>query len=322
MQEILVNKYNIKSRLDIFLKEVLNTTRNNASKLIKNSKILVNNKVVQKTSYEININDVVNICEIKQNMEHTKEKKNIDIEILYEDDDILVINKPVNLIVHRAHENDTQNSIVDWITLNKIQTSSLGDSNRHGIVHRLDKTTSGAMVIAKNNESHIALKEQLQKRNMGRFYLCVIDKPLKEDLIIKSNIARHPKNRLKYINTEVGKESKSAFYKISDNNKNELICAKLFTGRTHQIRVHLAKINRHILGDYFYGYKGEYNKRILLHSHKLYLSHPKTSKNLKFYAPIPEVMLEYIKELIHLGGNNENFEKFFFSFMCKFYDDI
>lgn len=320
MQEILVNEHNIQDRLDIFLKETLNITRNNASKLIKNSQISINNTIIQKASYELKTNDIVRIAEIQipQKNEETK----LEIEILYEDSDILVINKPINLIVHKAHEHDMQNSVVNWLIQNNIQTSSIGDSYRHGIIHRLDKTTSGAMVIAKNNESHMALKEQLQQRTMGRFYLCMIDNPLKENITIQSNIMRHPKNRLKYINAKSGKEAKSAFYKISSKDNNELICAKLFTGRTHQIRVHLAKINRHIIGDYFYGYKGEYDNRILLHSHTLYLTHPRTSENLRFYAPIPKDMLEYIQRFTDFGGKDENFEEYLYDFMHMFYSGI
>ena len=126
---------------------------------------------------------------------------------------------------------------------------------------------------------------------------------------------RHPRNRLKYIpttkNTPLSKEAKTAFYKIINNNKIELIGAKLFSGRTHQIRAHLSKIQRHILGDAFYGYKGNYTTRILLHSHLLYLTHPTTKQRLEIYAPFWEDMLLFLHQEFYPTQNLEYFKKNF-----------
>ena len=157
------------------------------------------------------------------------------------------------------------------------------------------------MVIARNNKAHQNLSLQLQKRQMGRYYLAMIDLPLKDNTIIEAPIARNPKNRLKMAVVRNGKSAKSAFYKLAlaKNEKFELISAKLFSGRTHQIRVHLSSINRHILGDGLYGCKVK-AKRVFLHAYILYLFHPATNKKITFIADLPQDFKEVL---------NQNFSK-------------
>lgn len=194
--------------------------------------------------------------------------------------------------------------MVDWLKLKNISLSTISGEERHGIVHRLDKGTSGVMVIAKTNEAHLNLSKQLEDKSMGRYYLAILDLALKENVIIEKPIGRNPNNRLKMSIEENGRYAKSAFSKIalSDNEKFELIACKLYTGRTHQIRVHLSSINRHILGDNLYGFKGELNKinRFLLHAYYLYLTHPVTNKQMCFKANLPEDMKNFL---------NTNFQK-------------
>ena len=217
------------------------------------------------------------------------------IQRLYEDDDILVLNKPPFLATHGA-PSLKEPSLVEWLKAHKIQCSTISGELREGIVHRLDKQTSGALVVAKNNDAHNALSAQLADKTMGRLYLAIIDLPLKEDIEIECYLARNPKNRLKISKVDMRKYKKSAessldsaqpkfaryskskFYKLlpSKDGKKELILAKLFTGRTHQIRAHLESINRHIVGDELYGYKrgkGE-GERVMLHAYLLELTHP------------------------------------------------
>jgi 23S rRNA pseudouridine1911/1915/1917 synthase len=165
-------------------------------------------------------------------------------------------------------------------------------------VHRIDKETTGALVIAKNNESHQKLSEQLQDKSMGRYYLALIDCPLKDNITINKPIGRNPKNRLKMDVVEGGKEAKTSFVKLAEGRGDtELIVAKLYTGRTHQIRVHLATLGRHILGDSLYGYQSKSYKvdRVNLHAYQLYLIHPRTGEKMHFIAPLFDDMEKFLR---------------------------
>jgi 23S rRNA pseudouridine1911/1915/1917 synthase len=215
-----------------------------------------------------------------------------DIEILYEDDDILIINKPPHLIVHPA-PSVKEPTLVDWLKHKGISLSTLSGEERHGIVHRIDKETSGALVVAKNNDAHTKLSKQLEDKSMGRYYLAIIDLPLKENIIIQAPIARHPTKRTKMAINSSGREAKSAFIKLETSkapDNLELISCKLFTGRTHQIRVHLESLSRHILNDFTYGYreKKDTNQRVMLHAYLIYFKHPKTGKLIVKRAPFFE----------------------------------
>jgi 23S rRNA pseudouridine1911/1915/1917 synthase len=230
-----------------------------------------------------------------------------DVEILYEDEDILVVNKPAGLVVHPA-PSVKEPTLVDWLVHRGISLSTLSGEERHGIVHRIDKDTTGALVIAKNNAAHQNLSEQLQNKSMGRYYLAVIDQPLKESRIVEVPIARNPKNRLKMAVVEGGRAAKTQFVTLSTSRQqgSSLIAAKLFTGRTHQIRVHLGALSRHILGDDLYGIKSKQGKigRIFLHAYVLYLTHPTRGDNLEVVAPMFDDMVGYInrnfdKEMLH-----------------------
>jgi 23S rRNA pseudouridine1911/1915/1917 synthase len=164
-------------------------------------------------------------------------------------------------------------------------------------VHRIDKETTGALVIAKDNKTHEKLSAQLQDKSMGRYYLALIDHPLKEDTIVDKPIGRNPKNRLKMDVVPHGKEAKTAFKKLLTSQYNiELITAKLYTGRTHQIRVHLNTLGRHILGDDLYGFKSKRDKipRVYLHAYLLYLIHPETGERMEFVAPLFDDMKSYL----------------------------
>ena len=278
-------------RLDSFLQTRLHFSRNKIEKMLENE-ILLNGKKPKKCGIILKEKDNI---EVLQSPTKPKENKDLEIQILYEDEEILILNKPCDLIVHQSSANDTQYTLVDFLQDKGYALSNLGDSYRAGILHRLDKGTSGAIIIAKSNQAHTLLSQQLKNREMGRYYLCVIDKPLKENITLEANILRHPKNRLKYITDPLGKVAKTQFFKIATNANLELICAKLFTGRTHQIRVHLAHLNRHILGDGFYGYKGNYQQRILLHAYFLYLTHPLSHKKIEIFAPLSPLMQDFIK---------------------------
>ncbi len=308
-----------KNRLDKFLALHIDTSRNQIEQLIKKGFVKVEDKIIEKTGLKLKENQKIEVTFPETEISSIKDEeflknslKDKEIEIIYEDEHILVINKPYNLTVHEA-PSVKDATLVDWLKLNKISLSTISGEQRHGIVHRLDKGTSGVMVVAKSNVAHINLAKQLENKSMGRYYLAIIDLPLKQNLVIEKPISRSPTNRLKMAVVESGKNAKSAFSKIalSKNEKYELIAAKLFTGRTHQIRVHISSINRHILGDNLYGFKGELNKinRFYLHAYSLYLNHPITNEKMSFEAKIPNDMTFFLENNFERTELNEKLYK-------------
>jgi len=298
------------SRLDRYLAKELKSSRNQVEQLIKKGAVKIEGKTAKKGGQKIKEGESI---EIEFPKTEKSEKKEVDfhIEKVYEDEDLLVINKPSGVVVHPA-PSVKEATVVDWLKKEGIRLSTLSGQERQGIVHRLDKETSGLMVIAKNNQSHQALSEQLQDKSMGRYYLALIEPPLKDDMIVERPIARNPKNRLKMGVVEGGRYAKTAFKKIAQSRdlKEELIAAKLFTGRTHQIRVHLASMNRHILGDSLYGFKRQSDKigRVFLHAYILYLIHPKSKELLYFTALLPEDMERYLKNKFEMESIYEKIE--------------
>ena len=463
-------------RLDVFLSSQLGISRNQISSLIKSAAVRVDEAVQTKPGYKLSAGELVHIDYPAPAPQQTSaERLDFDIEILYEDEDLLVINKPAGLTVHPA-ASVKEPTLVDWLKSRGYLLSTLGGELRAGIVHRLDKLTSGALLVAKNNAAHAALSAQLSDKSMGRIYLALIDLPLKQPCVIERPIARNPANRLKMGIVPGGRSAKSAFYeilsgaelaelqkstqkrdeilsasdgatagksagadkisaadkilaanasvsristeekilgdamdkistgnadkisakdKISDattgadnadeisnncmqsadkisiqsadkipssradnidkiliakmsadqtqsarpdenkflNFKNpaqnqnlppislksfNLVAAKLFTGRTHQIRVHLSSINRHILGDHLYGFKSENAKisRILLHAYLLYFIHPRSGKEVKICAGLPSEFLNFttnqkVKDEIYEKILPTNVERYF-----------
>ncbi len=324
-------------RADVFVAKTLQISRSKAEKLFAKGQISLNGIPLNKQGMLLKSQDKITIYNLFQPTLHSIKSENFEIPILYQDEDLLVLNKPAGLIVHRANEQDKQFTLVDWLQQHNFSLSNLGNSYRCGIVHRLDKGTSGAMVIAKTNLAHENLKLQLQTRQMGRYYLCVIDKPLKESQIVDSPLVRHSRNRLKYViankNNPNAKSAKTAFFKIASTNHKqfdyELIGAKLFSGRTHQIRVHLSSLNRHILGDFFYGYQESKSKisyentpkRILLHSHLLYLQHPKNGEILHIYAPLFKEMQDILNSNFDLKSYQDSNSNLLFP-LDKIYQSI
>ncbi len=309
------------NRLDKFLTPHIEASRNQIEHLIKKEFVKVNGKTMPKSGYKLKVNDEVevNFPEVETSKEVTVD---FDVEIIYEDDAILVINKPMNLTVHDA-PSVKDATLVDWLKSKKISLSTISGEERHGIVHRLDKGTSGVMVVAKTNEAHVHLAKQLEEKSMGRYYLAVTDLALKDHTIVEKPIGRNPNNRLKMAIIPNGKNAKSAFAKLqlSNNEKYELIAAKLFTGRTHQIRVHLASLNRHILGDNLYGFKGELNKinRFYLHAYNLYLTHPTTGKEMSFKANIPYDINNFLNDNFNREKVNEKLDE---SYIISIFDSF
>ena len=506
-------------RLDVFLSSQLGISRNQISSLIKSAAVRVGGAVQTKPGYKLSVGELVHIDYPAPAPQQTSaDRLNFDVEILYEDDDLLVVNKPAGLTVHPA-ASVKEPTLVDWLKSRSYLLSTLGGELRAGIVHRLDKLTSGALLVAKNNAAHAVLSAQLSDKSMGRIYLALIDLPLKEPCVIERPISRNPANRLKMGIVPGGRSAKSAFYeilsgaelselqnsaercdkilstsasdstaagksagadkisaanasasristeekilgdatdkiltgnadkisakdKISDattgageisvvstgkdkilsaskgadaskilatdvsargdeilndyagtdnadeisnncmrsadkisiqsvdkipssradsadkiltakmnadqtraarpaenkalNFKNpaqnyklppinlksfNLVAAKLFTGRTHQIRVHLSSINRHILGDHLYGFKSENAKisRILLHAYLLYFIHPRSGKEVKICANLPS---EFLNFTTNQKVKDEIYEKILPTNVERYFSDI
>ena len=297
-------------RLDKFLSDKLNQNRNQVQNLIKKGLVKINGNVVTKSGYKIKGDEDIKISKLN---EQTKTKKvDFDIPILYEDEDLLVINKPPGIVVHPA-PSVKEATVVEWLKSKGFSLSNLAGEERFGIVHRIDKETSGALVIAKNNKTHEFLSNQLKNKSMGRYYLFLLNQPLKEALCVDKPIARNPKNRLKMAVIPNGRAAKTLFIPIEQN----LAAAKLYTGRTHQIRVHLNSIGRYILGDKTYGKKEQNTPRVMLHAKEIYFIHP-NGKKLSIIAPLFEDFknqlkgIEYETKIDNLSNKFTDFER-----MCK-----
>ena len=308
MDEVKEYKCDKIERLDMFLSTQIGQTRSQIVNLIKLGCVFVNDKKVTRPGVKLKLDQI-----IKVEFPHAKKEKalevDFDVEILYEDDDVLVINKPSGVTVHPA-PSVKDATLVDWLKYKGIRLSTISGEERHGIVHRLDKGTSGTMVVAKNNEAHEFLSLQLQDKTMGRYYVAVLTPPLKDNITtIECNIGRSQHNRLKMASVESGKYAKTQFSTLlpSNDETTQLVACKLFTGRTHQIRVHLETINRHILGDHIYGIapKQEKSERVLLHAYIIYFIHPTTKEKVSFVANFDEVMTNYIDKKFNSEQINE-----------------
>ncbi len=296
-------------RLDKILATQLDVSRNQVDKLVKDGFVSVNDTTITKSSFKVTEGNIISYS-FKEAEKRVVPPIDFDVEILYEDEYLLVINKPSGLVVHPA-PSVKEPTLVDWLIHKGISLSTISGEERYGIVHRLDKETTGALVVAKDNKVHEALSVQLQDKSMGRYYLALIDCPLKDDIVVDKPIGRNPKNRLKMDVVTDGRSAKTAFVKLLTSHYGvELIAAKLFTGRTHQIRVHLNTLGRHILGDDLYGFKTKRDKisRVNLHAYLLYLFHPVSGERMEFVAPMFDDMKAYIAKNFDQGEVDEKID--------------
>ncbi len=326
MQKVFIAPKNYK-RIDEFLAKELQISKNQALSLIKEGLVFCQKKEVKKGGLALKEGDAIALLTPKITPKPLKRGLDLEIEVIFEDDDLLVLNKPPHLVVHKA-PSVKEPTLVDWLESKNYQLSNLGLKERYGIVHRLDKDTSGGIVIAKNNFTHVHLSEQLKTKMMGRYYIALLSTPLsrkEEKMSVECYLARNPNNRLKMmaIKKEKGRYSKSEFTSLltSQNNFN-LIGAKLYTGRTHQIRAHLEYLNRHIIGDNLYGLNEALPKeeiRIMLHAYLIEFKHPKSEQKLRFKVPLLKDMLEYLKKIFDKENLDEvlDEEKILHAFSAK-----
>jgi len=297
MQKIIeVDENSQGKRLDIYLSEKFNElSRSRIKKLIEEELILLNDKA-QKPSTKLNINDVITV---KKFSDEKKEiiSQNIALDIVYEDDDVLIINKPRGMVVHPAngnYENTLVNALLHYLGDN---LSSVNGIERAGIVHRIDKDTSGLLLVAKNDKAHIHLAEQLKNHTITRKYTLICHGIIDETMTIETMIGRNPKNRLQMAVVKEGKYAHTTIKPIELFDKYTYAAAILKTGRTHQIRVHLKYINHPVVGDTTYSnYKEKINGQ-LLHAGLLGFIHPTTQQYLEFTVKEPDIFIKELKKL-------------------------
>ena len=301
IQKYIANDLDVYKRLDTFLVE-LNTdySRSHYSDLIKKGNILVNGKTIQKPGYRICENDELTV-NIPEPESLTVEAENIPIEILYEDSDVIVVNKPKGMVVHPAegHYNGTLVNALLWHC--KDSLSGINGVLRPGIVHRIDMNTTGSLIVCKNDNSHRKIAEQIKNHTVNRIYVGIVHGNLKEEEgTINAPIGRSKNDRKKMAISLEGKEAITHYKVLKRLNGYTYVEFKLETGRTHQIRVHMASIHHPLLGDDVYGpskcpIKGLDGQ--CLHAWKIGFVHPSSEKYLEYEAPIPEYMRELLTKL-------------------------
>ena len=290
-KEFIANEQEQGLRLDKFLAQRMEEmSRSFLQKKLKDGKVFVNGRS-QKASYKINADDCIRIC-IDPPEELSIEPENIPLDILYEDDDIIVINKPKQMVVHPAPGHYTGTVVNALLYHCKDSLSGINGVLRPGIVHRIDKDTTGAIVICKNDFAHNFIAAQLKEHSITRTYHAIVCNHIREpEGTIESTIGRHPVDRKKMaMNVPNGKRAVT-HYNVLDNlnNRYTYIACHLETGRTHQIRVHMASMGNPILGDTIYGpHKCPFHLTgQTLHAKTLGFIHPTTKKYMEFDAPLP-----------------------------------
>ena len=284
-------------RLDVFLSEKLDKTRSAVKKLVDDGEITVGgNKVkagrVLKIGEEISVN-------IPDPVKLDLEAENIPLDIIYQDKDIAIINKPQGMTVHAG--NGTHGStLVNALLYHLDSLSGINGVIRPGIVHRIDKDTSGLLVVAKNDAAHLSLSEQIKNKTCHRIYLALLEGTVKQnDGIIDTFIGRSDKNRTMMAVKDSGRRAVTHFKVLKRYKEFTFAEFRLETGRTHQIRVHCKYIGHPIVGDPVYGYEKQKFKLNgqLLHAWKLELTHPSTGERMSFEAPLPDYFQAVLKKL-------------------------
>ena len=296
-KEIIVESEEQK-RIDAYISEKTEYSRTAVQRLIEENKIKVNGKK-EKASYKIQKGDIIEIDE-EPAREIELKAQDMPLQILYEDSDIIVINKPKGMVVHPANGNPDGTLVNAVMAICKDSLSGIGGKIRPGIVHRLDKNTSGAIIIAKNDKAHINLSEQLKNHKIKKTYIALVRGVVKENnATINIPIGRSKKDRKKMDVDKNGKEAITHFKVLKRFSDCTLLEINIETGRTHQIRVHLSHIGYPIIGDDVYS-NGKNKWNIVgqcLHAKSLDFKHPINGKSMHIEAPIPEYFEKIIEEI-------------------------
>lgn len=292
-----------KERLDkLILSHMPQLTRTQAQNLIKQGLVTVDGATV-KSGVKLRGGEVIRVVMEATEAQPAVEAEAIPLDIVYQDDDIAIINKPAGLVTHPAIGN-TSGTLVNAL-LN--EWSEIGDmedeDHRHGIVHRLDKDTSGVMIVAKNMDALENLKAQFQARTVDKRYLAMLERtPNTPEGRIEAPIGRDPRQRKRMSVQRDGKPAVTEFAVLDDTFRDgaTLVEFKLLTGRTHQIRVHAAFIGCPVIGDRVYGFRKQRSnkfKRNFLHASEITFDHPRTGERMTFKAPLPPILKDFMKKL-------------------------
>ena len=266
--------------------------------MIENGNILVNGKNV-KSSYKVLENDKITV-EPEEVKESTIEPENIPLDIVYEDEDIIVVNKQKGLVVHPGNGNPNGTLVNAIMAYAKDSLSGIGGEIRPGIIHRIDKDTSGLLIIAKNDEAHINISNQIKEHKVKKTYVALVRGIIKEnEATINMPISRNMNDRVKMAVDKNGKEAITHFKVLKRYKNYTYIEVNIETGRTHQIRVHMAQIGYPIIGDIVYSNgKNQFNVvGQMLHSKELKFIHPRTNKEIDLQADIPEYFKKILEKL-------------------------
>ena len=287
-------------RIDAYLAENTAYTRSKIQGWIKEGAVEKNGKPC-KANADVRIGDVIRMRVTQESGESLPEPEDIPLDVVYEDADLAVINKPKGMVVHPAPGNPS-GTLVNALLYRFRTLSGTGGDTRPGIVHRIDRMTSGLLVVAKNDAAHEALAKQFALHTAHREYLCLVHGNLKEDSgTVDAPIGRHKTDRKRMAVTEDGRRAVTHWRVLERFGTETLLDVSLETGRTHQIRVHMAYIKHPILGDDVYGSgisKLGLNGQAL-HGYRLTFTHPRTGKTMSFTAPLPD---EFVEALHRLGG--------------------
>lgn len=292
---------NLYARADVFLSESLEgVTRSSAKKLFDGGNVLINGKK-GKPSQQISAGDTVEVT-LPDAVEYTAKPEDIPVEIVYEDGDIAVINKPQGMTVHAGNGN-TEGTLVNALLFKLDSLSGINGVIRPGIVHRIDKDTSGLLVVAKNDRAHLSLSKQIEEKTCRRTYIALLEGVLKDDSgTVTTYIGRHPQDRVKMavVTPEKGKLAITDYTVLKRYAQGYTLCRfDLHTGRTHQIRVHARHLGHPVVGDTVYGIKKQkftLNGQ-LLHAWQLQLTHPETGEEMTFEAPLPDYFQAVLSKL-------------------------
>ena len=303
MKEYIVSQEEKGKRLDAYIPSVdLDITRTSAQRLIEDGNILVNGKNA-KVSYKIQENDKISV-EIPKPKQIELKAQDIPIEIVYEDSDIIVVNKPKGMVVHPANGNPDGTLVNAIMAICKDSLSGLGGEIRPGLVHRIDKDTSGLLIVAKNDNAHVKMSEQIKNHEVKKTYIALVRGIFKEnEATIDMPIGRSTSDRKKMAVNKNGKDAITHIKVLKRFDKYTLLQVNIETGRTHQIRVHLSHIGYPIVGDYTYS-NGKNEFDVIgqcLHAQKLEFKHPITQKDMCLEAELPQ----YFKDILDKLKNRE-----------------
>ncbi|WP_010292314.1 RluA family pseudouridine synthase [Clostridium senegalense] len=304
MEKILlkVDEDNINKRLDLFISENLEgKSRSYVQGLIEDEKVKVNEKI-KKSNYKLKLEDVINI-EVPQPRELEIEAEDISLDIVYEDSDVIIVNKAKDMVVHPAPGN-YNGTLVNALLYHCKDLSGINGVARPGIVHRIDKDTSGILVIAKNDNAHNRLAEQFKDHSITRTYYALVEGVIKTDSgVIDAPIGRHPVERIKMAVVKNGKHAVTHYEVIERFKGYTLVKCNLETGRTHQIRVHMSHIGHPLLGDEVYGFKKQKFKLQgqALHAKDLGFIHPTKGEYVEFSSQLPQYFEKLLENLRNIS---------------------